>query len=285
MPHGMCYLWDPVVLWLSVISDSLIAAAYYAIPFLMFSFMRKRRDVGFKGIFVAFAVFILACGTTHLMGAVTVWNPLYHLDGVIKAITAVASLATFAMLIPMMPALVALPSPSQMARANLSLSREVAERRAAEEEVRRINEELEERVATRTAERVALEDQLLQSQKMEAVGRLAGGVAHDFNNLLTVILGYNEMLRDRVSQDGAAMEYSDEVLHAAERASSLTNQLLAFSRRQVAIAPRGGSQRSRSGYRQDAAAHHRRRHSVGSSPVARASGGEGGPRRTSTRSS
>ena len=235
MPHGMCFLWDPVVLWLSVISDSLIAAAYYAIPFLMFSFMRKRRDVGFTGIFVPFAVFILACGTTHVMGAVTVWNPLYHLDGVIKAITALASVATFAMLIPMMPALIALPSPSQMASANLSLSREVAERRTAEEEVRRINQELENRVATRTAERVALEDQLLHSQKMEAVGRLAGGVAHDFNNLLTVILGYNEMLRDRVSQDGAAMEYSGEVLRAAERASALTNQLLAFSRRQVAI--------------------------------------------------
>jgi signal transduction histidine kinase/CheY-like chemotaxis protein len=235
MPHGMCYLWDPVVLWLSVISDSLIAAAYYAIPFLMFSFMRKRRDVDFKGIFVPFAVFILACGTTHVMGAVTVWNPLYHLEGVIKAITALASVATFAMLIPLMPALIALPSPSQMARANLSLSREVAERRTAEEKVRRINEELEERVATRTAERGALEDQLLHSQKMEAVGRLAGGVAHDFNNLLTVILGYNEMLRDRVRQDGAATEYSGEVLRAAERASALTNQLLAFSRRQLAI--------------------------------------------------
>jgi signal transduction histidine kinase len=218
-----------------VISDSLIAAAYYAIPFLMFSFMRKRRDIDFKGIFAAFAVFILACGTTHLMGAVTVWNPLYHLEGAIKAITALASVATFVMLIPLMPALVALPSPSQMARANLALSREIAERRAAEENVLRINEELEERVAKRTAERAALEDQLLQSQKMEAVGRLAGGVAHDFNNLLTVILGYNDMLRERVRQDGAAMEYSDEVLHAAERASALTNQLLAFSRRQVAV--------------------------------------------------
>jgi CheY-like chemotaxis protein len=60
-------------------------------------------------------------------------------------------------------------------------------------------------------------------------------VAHDFNNLLSVILGYNEMLRDRVRRDGEAMEYSDEVLHAAERASALTNQLLAFSRRQVAV--------------------------------------------------
>src|SRR5215471_11721501 len=149
MPHGMCYLWDPVVLWLSVISDCLIAAAYYAIPFLMFSFLRKRRDVDFKGIFVAFAVFILACGTTHLMGAVTVWNPLYHLEGMIKAITAVASVATFLMLVPMIPALVTLPSPAQMAQANLSLSREIAERRTAEENVRRINEELEERVAKR----------------------------------------------------------------------------------------------------------------------------------------
>jgi signal transduction histidine kinase/CheY-like chemotaxis protein len=218
-----------------VISDSLITAAYYAIPFLMFSFMKKRRDVNFRGIFVAFAVFILACGTTHLMHAVTVWYPLYHLEGIIKAITALASMATFVMLVPMMPTLTALPSPSQMANANLSLSREIAERRAAEESVRRINEELEERVAKRTAERAALEDQLLQSQKMEAVGRLAGGVAHDFNNLLTVILGYTEMLRERVRQDGPAMEYSDEVQHAAERASALTNQLLAFSRRQVAI--------------------------------------------------
>jgi signal transduction histidine kinase/CheY-like chemotaxis protein len=122
-----------------------------------------------------------------------------------------------------------------MAQANLLLSREIAERRKIEEEVRKINEDLEERVARRTAERVALEDQLLQSQKMEAVGRLAGGVAHDFNNLLTVILGYNEMLRDRIRTDGEAMEYSDEILHAAERASALTNQLLAFSRRQVAV--------------------------------------------------
>jgi signal transduction histidine kinase/CheY-like chemotaxis protein len=235
MPHGMCYLWDPAVLWLHVISDGLIAAAYYTIPFLLFYFVRKRRDVAFKGIFVAFGIFILACGTTHLMGAVTVWSPVYRLEGVIKAITAAASVATFAMLVPMMPALIALPSPTQLARANQSLAREIEERRTAEGEVRSINEDLEERVAKRTAERRALEDQLLQSQKMEAVGRLAGGVAHDFNNLLTVILGYNEMLRDRVRLDATAMEYADEVLRAAERASALTNQLLAFSRRQVAV--------------------------------------------------
>ena len=94
-------------------------AAYYAIPFLLFYFVRKRRDVAFKGIFVAFGVFILACGTTHLMGAVTVWIPIYRLDAVIKAITAVASVATFLMLVPMMPMLIAIPSPAQMAQTNL----------------------------------------------------------------------------------------------------------------------------------------------------------------------
>jgi signal transduction histidine kinase len=235
MPHGMCYFWDPAVLWLNVISDGLIAAAYYAIPFLLFYLARKRRDLVFQGIFAAFGIFILACGTTHLMGAVTVWNPVYRLEGVIKGITALASVATFAMLVPMMPSLIALPSPAQMAGANLSLAREIAERRAAEEEVRRINADLEVRVAQRAAEHSALEEQLLQSQKMEAVGRLAGGVAHDFNNLLTVILGYNEMLRDHVRLDATALEFADEVRRAAERASALTNQLLAFSRRQVAV--------------------------------------------------
>jgi signal transduction histidine kinase len=235
MPHGMCYFWDPAVLWLNAVSDLLIAASYYAIPFLLFYFVRKRRDIAFSGIFVAFGVFILACGTAHLMGTITIWHPIYRFEGVIKAITALASAATFAMLVPLMPALIALPSPSQMAKANRSLAHEIEERRAAEEEVRKINEELEDRVVKRTAERQSLEQQLIQSQKMEAVGQLAGGVAHDFNNLLTVILGYAEMLRQHARQDGLAVEYAEEIHLAAHRASDLTNQLLAFSRRQISI--------------------------------------------------
>jgi signal transduction histidine kinase len=228
MPHGMCYLWDPAVLWLNVISDGLITVAYYAIPFILFYLVRKRRDLVFQSIFLAFGVFILACGTTHLMAVITVWTPVYRLDGLIKAITAAASVVTLLMLLPLLPTLVALPSPAR-------LEREIQVRHAAEAEIRTINLELEARVASRTAERHSLEDQLMQSQKMEAIGRLAGGVAHDFNNLLTVILGYNEMLRDRVAQDQMGVEYSDEILHAAGRASALTNQLLAFSRRQVAM--------------------------------------------------
>jgi PAS domain S-box-containing protein len=82
-------------------------------------------------------------------------------------------------------------------------------------------------------ERKLLEEQFRQSQKLEAVGRLAGGVAHDFNNLLTVIMGYVEMLIADTQDAPALMEYAQEIQFAADRASSLTGQLLAFSRRQI----------------------------------------------------
>jgi len=86
-------------------------------------------------------------------------------------------------------------------------------------------------------ERRVLEQQLRQSQKMEAVGRLAGGIAHDFNNLLMVISGYSEFLLERLGAEPHLRGPAQEIASAAERASSLTRQLLAFSRKQM-LAPR-----------------------------------------------
>ena len=82
-------------------------------------------------------------------------------------------------------------------------------------------------------ERNQLEHQLLQSQKMEAIGTLAGGVAHDFNNMLSAIISYGHLLKGRLNKDETAGRYLEEIQKASDRASILTNQLLTFSRRQV----------------------------------------------------
>ncbi|MEW6658237.1 MAG: ATP-binding protein [Thermodesulfobacteriota bacterium] len=92
-------------------------------------------------------------------------------------------------------------------------------------------------VAREITERKQLEAQLIQAQKMEAVGRLAGGVAHDFNNLLSALLGYGEMLLLELPEDDARRHYAAEIIKTAERAADLTRQLLAFGRKQI-IQPR-----------------------------------------------
>ncbi|WP_420142865.1 ATP-binding protein [Sphingomonas sp.] len=120
---------------------------------------------------------------------------------------------------------------------------DIQARRAVEEErdrvaaaLRALNETLEQQVAERTAELMRAEEQLRQSQKMEAVGQLTGGVAHDFNNLLTVVRGSVDLLRRPGLAEERRTRYLDAVANAADRAAKLTGQLLAFARRQ-ALAP------------------------------------------------
>ena len=132
MPHGYCYLWDPGIVWLHVISDGLIALSYYCIPVVLIYFIGKNRDIPFNRILWLFVTFILACGTTHLMEIWNVWHSSYLLAGVIKAITAAVSVLTAAMLIPLVPTVISLPGRMHLEEVNRKLAENVREREWAE---------------------------------------------------------------------------------------------------------------------------------------------------------
>ena len=136
MPHGYCYLWNPGLVWLHVISDVLIAASYFTIPFTLLWFMRKRRDLPFSWMFGLFGTFIVACGATHVMEVWNLWHAEYWLAGVLKAVTAMASVGTAILLARLMPQALDYPSASQWIKANAALEREVRERRDLEIDLR-----------------------------------------------------------------------------------------------------------------------------------------------------
>ncbi|RMT32895.1 Sensor y box histidine kinase/response regulator [Pseudomonas syringae pv. spinaceae] len=110
---------------------------------------------------------------------------------------------------------------------------DITERKNAEEALRQVQENLEERVAHALAERSQIEEQLRQSQKLEAIGQLTGGVAHDFNNLLTVIRSSTDFLKRPNLSEERRRRYVDAISDTVERATKLTGQLLAFARRQT----------------------------------------------------
>ncbi|MGA7224591.1 MAG: PAS domain S-box protein [Candidatus Acidiferrales bacterium] len=136
MPHGYCYLWNPGLVWLHVISDALIALAYFTIPFTLLWLVRKRRDLPFNSMFVLFGVFIVACGGTHVMEIWNLWHAEYWLAGMLKAVTATGSVGTAILLVQLMPKALEVPNVNEWIRANAALESEIHERRELEIDLR-----------------------------------------------------------------------------------------------------------------------------------------------------
>ncbi|WP_315876771.1 hypothetical protein [Acaryochloris sp. 'Moss Beach'] len=152
MPHGHCYLWQTPLVGLHVISDLLIAVAYFSIPVMLLYFVSKRSDVPFQNIFLLFGAFIVLCGTGHLLEIWTLWHPAYWLSGTEQAITALVSCYTATEMATLLPKFLSLKTPEQLETVNQALQKEIQERQRAEVELRNLNDGLETLVQERTAE-------------------------------------------------------------------------------------------------------------------------------------
>jgi signal transduction histidine kinase len=216
VPHGYCMRWSPEVIWLHVSSDGLIALAYYIIPLALIYFVRKRKDLAFNWMFVLFGIFILACGTTHLMGIITLWNPVYRMDGLVKAVTAFASVPTAFLLVRLVPAAVKLPSPED-------LRREIDRRSIAEQELRDANSELERRVEERTNK---------LKRYNNALQRVAYISGHDLKEPLRSVTTFTQLLeqtsKDRF--DGEQTELMTYIVEGSQRMQRMVDDLLEYTR-------------------------------------------------------
>lgn len=177
VPHGHCYLWNPGLVWLHILSDSLTALAYYSIPLMLAYFVQKRQDLPFKGIFLLFATFIVSCGTTHLMEIWTLWHPVYWLSGSLKAVTAIVSLYTASELFPLIPKILALPSSTQLEATNRKLAQEVIERQQVETALKQSEARF----------RSIFEGASIGIEIIDLTGRTIA-----MNPALQLLLGYNE---------------------------------------------------------------------------------------------
>ncbi|PHN07892.1 sensor histidine kinase [Flavilitoribacter nigricans] len=136
MPHGHCYFWRPEILWPHVLGDVFTSLAYFVIPLLLYRFVKARPDVKYPGVFLAFSLFILCCGITHLLATVSVWQPIYRAEAVAKVTTAMVSMGTVGMLFKLYKPILAIPSPAQLEQANVKLNEEITQRERMEEKLR-----------------------------------------------------------------------------------------------------------------------------------------------------
>ncbi|MGX4803604.1 PAS domain S-box protein [Bradyrhizobium guangdongense] len=139
-PHGICLLWEPELIWLHVVSDASIAIAYFSIPFALAILVTKRRDLKFGWVFWAFAAFIMACGLTHVLSIYTLWVPIYGIEGLVKAATAIASIFTAAALWPLLPKILTIPSPFELQKVQAALEEEETKRRDATQLLKQVEE-------------------------------------------------------------------------------------------------------------------------------------------------
>lgn len=206
MPHGYCYLWHIDLVLLHIVSDAAIAFSYYSIPVSLYVFVKKRTDLPFNWIFLLFAGFIVACGTTHVMDIWNLWHSDYWTSGQIKLITAILSIGTAIALHKLIPKALALPSPEQLKQANQALELQIAQNRQAQEELEKYRDHLEEVVVSRTEDlrnsHKKLEKALSQLQSNnQAKDQFIAVLSHELRTPLNAMSGALKLLSPTVNDE------------------------------------------------------------------------------------
>jgi len=176
MPHGMCYLWQPDILWTSVISDVTTALAYFSITAAVIMFVKKRQDLPYPWFFIlAGSVIFVACGTSHLISAIVIWKPIYGISSIVKAITAVASLATGIVIWFIVPFFLKFPSPKMLAEKNTALEVSLNKLQLAHASI-------------------------LESQKLASLTHLMAGMAHELNTPMGTSITAASCIEDELAK-------------------------------------------------------------------------------------
>ena len=235
LPQGDCLAWDPALVWTQVLSDGLIGLACVSIPITLLHLVRKRADLRFDGIVLLFASFIVSCGATHWIEVWTVWHPDHWLAGMVKAVSAAASLLTAGALMLRVPRILAIPTVADLIAAKAALELQVAQRRAVEDELRVERTALAQRVALRTRDlELVIEQARAAREVAEAASlqkdRFLAKVSHELRTPLQSTLSWSQVLRRADLDPERAARAADRIVHNVRLQARLLDDLLDISR-------------------------------------------------------